>query len=120
MITDSSDTVIVCILLCTYLSSECVFYLSLDLRNQSIINMVAAQQHETWATLGFLRGVSSQKMFGRAFCSSEWIDLMMGVIKKASPLAMPRPTTRPLLKQVCICLNDFVVHGQFDTLHVQL
>ena len=72
----------------------------LDLRSKSVINMVAAQQHETWATLGFLRGISGQKMFGRAFCSTQWIDLMMGVITKASPLTIPRPTTRPLVQQV--------------------
>ena len=72
-----------------------------DIRNQSDINSIAAQQHETWATLGFLRGVSTTKQSGRAFCTRRWIELMMEVIKEASPLARSKGShSKALVQQV--------------------
>ena len=71
------------------------------MRNQSDINSIAAQQHETWATLGFLRGVSTTKQSGRAFCTQRWVELMMEVIKEASPLARSKGShSKALVQQV--------------------
>ena len=64
------------------------------------MNQVAAVQHEAWATLGFLRGVSSLPLSGQAFCTPQWVQLMMEVITGASPLNKQDPTGRSLLKQV--------------------
>ncbi len=66
------------------------------------MNQVAAVQHEAWATLGFLRGVSSLPLSGQAFCTPQWVQLMMEVITGASPLNKQDPTGRSLLKQVNI------------------
>lgn len=74
-----------------------------DTRNHSDINSIAAQQHETWATLGFLRGVSTTKRSGRAFCTRQWIELMMEIIKEASPLARSKGShSKALVQQVSI------------------
>jgi hypothetical protein len=64
------------------------------------MNVVAAQEREMWATLGLLRGVFSVKGSGQAYCSPEWIDLMMGVIKKAPFLGAHTAQTRSLVQQV--------------------
>ena len=70
---------------------------------------MAAQQHETWATLGFLRGVSTTKRSGRTFCTPQWIDLMMDVIKGASPLARSKGSrSKALVQQVSDCLSVHV------------
>ena len=61
---------------------------------------MAAQQHEAWATLGFLRGVSSLTLSGQAFCTPEWVKLMMEIITGASPFHKRRPQARSLLQQV--------------------
>ena len=53
-----------------------------------------------WATLGFLRGMSSVKGSGRAFCSSQWVELMMDVIRKASPLNSHGTQAKNLVQQV--------------------
>ena len=92
----------------------CVYHLNItscvtltDMRCRSDINSVAAQQHETWATLGFLRGVSTTKRSGRAFCTQQWIELMMEVIKGASPLAKSKGSrSKSLVQQVSskLCL----------------
>ncbi len=76
--------------------------LSPELRTESHMNQVAAVQHEAWATLGFLRGVSSLPLSGQAFCTPQWVQLMMEVITGASPLNKQDPTGRSLLKQVNI------------------
>ena len=89
----------------------------LEERNHSDINSVAAQQHETWATLGFLRGVSTTKRSGRAFCTPQWIELMMEVIKGASPLARSKGSrSKALVQQVswklCTCTCTYAgVHS---------
>lgn len=81
-----------------------------DIRNQSDINSIAAQQHETWATLGFLRGVSTTKQSGRAFCTRRWIELMMEVIKEASPLARSKGShSKALVQQVSTKLLLFIL-----------
>lgn len=64
------------------------------------MNVVAAQEQEMWATLGLLRGVFSRQGSGEAFCKSYWIDLLMGVTKKASPLNPYSLQTKSLVQQV--------------------
>ena len=64
------------------------------------MNVVAAQESEMWATLGLLRGVFSLKGSGQAYCSPEWINLMMGVVKKAPFIGATQ--TRSLVQQVRI------------------
>lgn len=61
---------------------------------------MAALQHETWATLGFLRGVCTPQVSGQALCSPQWIDLMMGIIECASPLSHQRHPLHSLIQQV--------------------
>ena len=72
------------------------------LRNLSVMNVVASQEKEMWATLGFLRGVSSPKGSGVAFSSPQWIELLMDVIRKASPLNSHHPQAKSLIQQVGI------------------
>lgn len=64
------------------------------------MNVVASQEQELWATLGLLRGVFSLKGSGQAFCKPQWIQLMMRVIKKASPLNPYSSQTKSLIQQV--------------------
>ena len=73
---------------------------STDGMTKSFRQMVAYRQHETWATLGFLRGVSTSRVFSRAFCSSQWIELIMGIIQSASPLASYRSQAHSIVQQV--------------------
>jgi len=54
-----------------------------------------------WATLGLIRGVFSLKGSGRAFCEPQWVELMMHVIRKASPLNQYSSPTKSLVQQVC-------------------
>ena len=83
---------------------------STDGMTKSFRQMVAYRQHETWATLGFLRGVSTSRVFSRAFCSSQWIELIMGIIQSASPLASYRSQAHSIVQQVCTRdLKIFVV-----------
>ena len=53
-----------------------------------------------WATLGLLRGVFSLKGSGQAYCRPEWINLMMGVVKKAPFLGPYTVQTKSLVQQV--------------------
>ena len=87
-----------CICTCTYVNRD--YYYFLALRRLSVMNVVAAQEHEMWVTLGFLRGVSSPEGSGRAFCSPQWIELMMDIIRKASPLSPHSAQTKTLVQQV--------------------
>lgn len=64
------------------------------------MNVVAAQEHEMWVTLGFLRGVTSPEGSGQAFCTPQWIELMMEIIKRASPLNPHSSQTKTLVQQV--------------------
>lgn len=79
---------------------------STDVRNQSDINSIAAQQHETWATLGFLRGVSTTKTAGRAYCTQQWVELMMEVVQEASPVVKSkRSQSKTLVQQVSMKIH---------------
>lgn len=89
-----------CVSVGVILSRTCITCSGLELRSESKMNQIAAQQHEAWATLGFLRGVSSLKLSGQAFCTPEWVKLMMEVITGASPLNKRRPRAKSLLQQV--------------------
>ena len=73
-----------------------------DARNQSLSCAVAATQHETWATFGFLRGMATPTLSGRALCSPQWIELMMYIIESASPLSSQRPPPHTLAQQVMV------------------
>ena len=53
-----------------------------------------------WATLGLLRGVFSSRGSGHAFCTQQWINLMMGIIKKSSALTPYSSQTKSLVQQV--------------------
>ena len=64
------------------------------------MNVVASQEQEMWATLGLLRGVFSRQGAGEAFCKPHWIELLMGVIKRASPLSPYGLQPKSLVQQV--------------------
>ena len=64
------------------------------------MNIVAAQEREMWATLGLLRGVFSSQSSGHAFCTPQWINLMVGIIKKSSALNPFNSQTKALVQQV--------------------
>lgn len=68
-----------------------------------MMNMVASQEQEMWVTLGFMRGVFSLNGSGGTFCSPQWIELMMEVIRKASPVHQSSTsTTKSLIQQASI------------------
>ncbi len=70
------------------------------IRKKSVMNIVAAQEREMWATLGLLRGVFSSRGSGHAFCTPQWIKLMVGIIKKSSVLNSYSSQTKALVQQV--------------------
>ena len=76
------------------------------------MNVVAAQEQEMWATLGLLRGVFSQRGSGEAFCKPHWIELMMGVVKKASPLSPYGVQSKSIVHQVSVCVGGECVCGR--------
>jgi len=85
-----------------------LYFLCSDMQVDGQSNIIAEAQHDGWATLGFLRGVSSLSLSGQAFCTPQWVHLMMELIKTASPLNKkhPNPKERSLLKQVtCVILS---------------
>ena len=66
-----------------------------------MMNVVAAQEQEMWATLGLMRGVLSQRGSGQAFCKPHWVNLLMGIIKRASPLNPYSVQSKSPVQQVC-------------------
>jgi E3 ubiquitin-protein ligase HERC2 len=62
---------------------------------------VAAIQHDSWVTLGFLRGVASPPHSSAVFCTPHWIQLLLGIVESALPsVSRQKQPPFPLVQQV--------------------
>ena len=77
------------------------FFSPSDKQNQSPSLTVASIQHDSWATLGFLRGVVSPPHSRTVFCTPQWIQLLLSVIEAALPsIKRQKPSPHTLVQQV--------------------
>lgn len=86
-------------------------------RGKVTMNIVSAQEFEMWATLGLLRGVASPEGAGRAFCNRKWVELLMGLARKASPLSS-HTHGRCLVQEVCCSLTAIKLPLSLPSLHI--
>ena len=74
---------------------------------------IALWQHKHWATLGFIRGISTPSRAGQAFCSIQWITLLFSIIESGLPSPgsqVKRIEPSTLLQQVFYMLINRSVH----------
>ena len=84
---------------------------------------VASLQHDSWVTLGFLRGVASPPHSSAVFCTPQWIQLLLGLIEDTLPsISRQKQPRYPLEQQVglpvyvmfvfhaCVCTCEYRVY----------
>ena len=77
-----------------------------DKQNEAAPLTVASVQHDSWATLGFLRGVASPSHSSVVFCTPRWIQLLLGITEATLPsVTVQKSSPRSLVQQVSYILE---------------
>ncbi|XP_064637694.1 E3 ubiquitin-protein ligase HERC2-like isoform X2 [Lineus longissimus] len=60
---------------------------------ESFSNMIAREQHYTWANLGFIQSLASNKRFSQGLSTDKWVELLLKIVgdcKDSSALVLSR------------------------------
>jgi len=78
-------------------------FMCTTLYNAGHSDEVASWQYKQWATLGFVRGITTPTQAGQAFCSTQWMSLLFNIIESSLPTPgqLKLLDSSTLLQQVC-------------------